>query len=377
MFTELSKLKEINLLDIPPDLFDQVSQKSLRLYRSRAETESVWDMRRHPDPIRYTLAAAFCWERRQETIDGLIELLIQIVYKVQVNAEKKVIKELVNSVREVSGKKTMLFKIAEAAIDNPDGTIRQVLFPVVGEKVLRNLIKEYYANSPFYTEKVETRVRNSYKSHYRRMVPSILNALKFQSNNQHHQPIIKALDYLKSQNQSQRIIPVQDAPIDGIVPKSLHSLLIEENNGKSCINRISYEICVLRVLRDGLRCREIWVDGANRYRNPDEDVPQDFDDKKEVYYRDLELPLDAEEFITEIRKKMKVALASFNSNLPSNQKVSLRQRGKDRIKLSPLDPQPEPKFLQKLKTEITARWPMTSLLDIAKEADFQIGFTQI
>ena len=38
-------------------------------------------------------------------------------------------------------------------------------------------------------------------------------------------------------------------------------------------------------------------------------------------------------------------------------------------------PQPEPKFLQKLKAEITARWPMTSLLDIAKETDFQTGFT--
>ena len=147
VFMELSKLEKLDNLDMPSDLFDGISLKTVHQYRSRAATESVWDMRRHPDPIWYTLAAAFCWERRQEIIDGLVELLIQIVHKIQVNSEKKVIKELVNSVREVSGKKAMLFKIAEAAIGNPNGTIREVLFPLVGEKVLYDLIKENYANS--------------------------------------------------------------------------------------------------------------------------------------------------------------------------------------------------------------------------------------
>jgi hypothetical protein len=33
--------------------------------------------------------------------------------------------------------------------------------------------------------------------------------------------------------------------------------------------------CVLQVLGEGLRCKEIWVIGANRYRNPDEVLPTD------------------------------------------------------------------------------------------------------
>ena len=377
VLTELSKLAEIDALNLPSGLFDGVSPKTLGLYRSRAATESIRDMRRRPDHIRYTLTAAFCRERRQEIIDGLIELLIQVVHKIQVRAEKKVIKELVGSIREVSGKKTTLFKIAEAAVKNPDGTIRDVLFPVVGEKILQDLVKEYYANSPVYTKKVETNARNSYKSHYRRMVPPILGALKFQSGNEYHQPVIEALDYLRAQKPSQRIIPVDDVPIDGIVPKSLYPFLIEEGSkGREHINRISYEICVLRALRNGLRCREIWVDGADRYRNPDEDVPQDFDNKRKNYYEDLNLPLDVNKFIGNLQEKMKEALSSFNANLPSNRKVSLRLQGKDIINLSPLDPQPAPKFLQNLKAEVTARWPMTSLLDIIKEAELQTGFTE-
>ncbi|MER9557998.1 hypothetical protein [Mesorhizobium sp. M0323] len=46
--------------------------------------------------------------------------------------------------------------------------------------------------------------------------------------------------------------------------------------GRWQINRINYEICVLTALPERIRCKEIWVVGADRYRNPDEDLPQDF-----------------------------------------------------------------------------------------------------
>ncbi len=96
VFAELSKFSDIDAVNLPTGLFDTVSGKTRHLYRSRAATESVRDMRLHPDHIRHTLAAAFCYERRQEIIDGLIELLIQIVHTIRVRAEKKVIKALVS-----------------------------------------------------------------------------------------------------------------------------------------------------------------------------------------------------------------------------------------------------------------------------------------
>jgi hypothetical protein len=38
-----------------------------------------------------------------------------------------------------------------------------------------------------------------------------------------------------------------------------------------------------------LRSKEIWIDG-NRYRNPDEDLPVDFDQERPSYYAALKLP---------------------------------------------------------------------------------------
>jgi len=41
-------------------------------------------------------------------------------------------------------------------------------------------------------------------------------------------------------------------------------------DGNKRVNRINYESCVLQTLRDKLGCKEIWVVGANRFRNPDD-----------------------------------------------------------------------------------------------------------
>ncbi|GLQ78072.1 hypothetical protein GCM10007881_15880 [Mesorhizobium huakuii] len=50
------------------------------------------------------------------------------------------------------------------------------------------------------------------------------------------------------------------------------------------MNWISYELCVLTQLRDRIRSKEIWVVGADRYRNPDDDLPRDFEIRRDAYY---------------------------------------------------------------------------------------------
>jgi hypothetical protein len=51
-------------------------------------------------------------------------------------------------------------------------------------------------------------------------------------------------------------------------------------------------------------------------------------------------------------------------------------KGDGWIKVSPLTPQPEPPNLFALKAEVARRWPMTNLLDVLKETDLRVGFTE-
>ena len=132
----------------------------------------------------------------------------------------------------------------------------------------------------------------------------------------------------------------------------------------------------LATLKDKLRCREVWISGADKYRNPDEDLPKDFDIKKEEYYLAINQPLDVNDFIEKIKSSMKDSLYKLNKTIPKNEKVKILDIGNGRIKISPSPKQPEAKNLLKLKREISNRWPDLNLLDIFKEADLRIDFTK-
>jgi len=141
------------------------------------------------------------------------------------------------------------------------------------------------------------------------------------------------------------------------------------------INRISYEICVLRALRKRLRTKEIWVAGADRYRDPEQDLPADFAAKRDSYYALLQAPKDAQAFIDQVRASMRQGMETLNAGLPDNPKVRLREQGKNRIHLAPLDRQAEPPNTEALKREIGRRWSDVELIDIIKEVDLRLKFT--
>jgi hypothetical protein len=119
------------------------------------------------------------------------------------------------------------------------------------------------------------------------------------------------------------------------------------------------------------------VTGANRYRNPDEDLPTDFEECREENYKALHQPLDADSFIAALKQEMNQSLEKLNAGMPKNSKVRISEKCGGWITLSPLEPQAEPTNLLRIKGEIIRRWPMTSLLDILKETDLRVSFTEM
>jgi hypothetical protein len=156
----------------------------------------------------------------------------------------------------------------------------------------------------------------------------------------------------------------------------MQDLIIEQDqDGLERINRINYEVCVLQALRAGLRCREIWALGADKFRNPDEDLPTDFEAKRAEYFAALNQSQDAEVFVLGLQTRLRDALTRLNDGLDNNDKVRVLEKDNGHISLTPLEPLPEPPHLASLKSEIGRRWPMTLLLDILKEAELRIGLT--
>ncbi len=369
--TEISKLKRIRAIGLPNDLFEGRSSKLVKTYRQRAATETPYLLRQHPPAIRYTLMAAFCIQRSQEITDSLIEILTTIIKRIDNRAEKRINQQLIDEFKKVSGKTGLLYRIAEVSIAEPEGVIEQVIFPVVSLKTLKDLVAEYKGTGLAYKRRVHNVMRASFANHYRRLIPQLLEVLEFRSNNDLHRPVIEALELLKkyARSKARYYDSTEEIPIDSVLKSNAKEILMEtDSEGNERINRINYEICVLKALRERLWCKEIWVVGANRYRNPDDDLPTDFETKRQIYYQALTLPEDVETFISGLQQQMELGLEKLNKGMPKNKGVTIGGKGnKGLIRLSPFDALPDPINLIHLKGDINRLWHKTSLLDILKE----------
>lgn len=188
------------------------------------------------------------------------------------------------------------------------------MFPVVPEQTLRDLVNEYKATGTTYQQRVQKLMRSSYSKHYRRMIPAILKHLEFCSNNEVHRPVVRALALLKKYvdvpSTQVHFAPTEDIPLDEVVPGAWRSAVVKQDAKKKTehVNRINYELCVLQTLRNKVRTKEVYLTHANRFRNPDDDLPKDFETKRQGYYEALHQPQDVEAFIQQVQREMTAAL---------------------------------------------------------------------
>ncbi len=382
LLREVDKLAAVRALGLPPGLFADCSERLVEAWRARATRSYPSDLSASPRQVRLTLLAALCWVRSAEITDALVDLLLALVLKINTRADRRVERELTEDLRRVRGKEGILFRLAEAAVDHPDETVRKALFPVVGEGTLQDLVREAKADERVFQARVRTVLRSSYSNHYRRMLPALLAALRFGCNNTAYRPVMDALELLARYSgvdgKTRFYRPGDRVPIEGVVPRSWRAAVVDDNGR---VERIPYELCVLVALRDALRRREVYVDGGKRWRNPEDDLPGDFEDTRDVHYAAIRQPTDPTAFIDGLRDRMAAALARLDQALvdgPTGPAGGVRlttRRGEPWIVVPKPGALPEPGHLHALKDEVARRWGTLDLLDVLKDADFLTEFT--
>jgi Domain of unknown function (DUF4158)/Tn3 transposase DDE domain len=378
LLAEIGKLERVKALKLPDGLFKGVSEKIVAGWRTRAMKMYPSDLAGAPDPIRITLLAALCHVRRAEMIDGLVELLIQLVHKISVRAERKVESEINSEFRRVHGKNGILVKLAEAALELPEEIVRKAIYPVVGTRTLADIIAEAKADEKAFSTRVRTKLRGSYSHHYRRGLPKLLRAVAFHSSNDAFRPVMDALELLDRYKDSEEEFydAADTVPLDHVVPDDWRDAVVE--GGTGLVERIPYELCVLVALRKAIRRREIWVEGGNIWRNPDLDLPGDFEENRDVHYQALSKPRDPAEFIASLQKRHVAALGRLDTALRKGTAGGVKitvKKGEPWISVPPVARQGEPENLKALKEEISRRWGVIDLLNLLKDVDHVTGFT--
>jgi TnpA family transposase len=134
-----------------------------------------------------------------------------------------------------------------------------------------------------------------------------------------------------------------------------------------------YEVATFQALREQLRCKEVWVVGAGRWRNPDEDLPRDFEARRGEHYGELRKPMNPADFVGQLREEMTGELSALDRLLPELDWVEIKERAAGAIKFTAPDAQEEPRNLRRVKNEVSRRWSAVPLIDMLKEAILRTG----
>lgn len=378
LLCEIDKLERVKSIGLSSDLFADASEKLVSSWRARAAKMYPSDLRASPPEVRLTLLAALCSTRTAEITDALVELLVDLVHKIGSSAENRVAIELIGDLKRVRGKQGILFRLAQAAIEHPDDRVRDALYPVVGEATLRELVREAKANDRAFAQRVRSVLHSSYSGYYRRMLPRLLAALDFRCNNTAYRPVMDALDLLSryvERPAREHVYPDGErVPVDGVVPREWRDAVVDEHGR---VQRVGYELCVLRSLRNAIRRREIYVLGANRWRNPEDDLPTGFEQARELHYAAIRQPLDPTAFVGDLQTRLRHALDRLDAGLAAGTTGGVRivtRCGEPWISVPALQALQPPANLDALKAEVQRCWPL-DLLDVLKEVDYLTELT--
>lgn len=372
---EIEKLDVINPLRLNTSIIPiEASLNRLRFYKRKVVSDTPEQIRTRPDHIRYPLTIIFCHLKQQEIIDNLAEHLSNFVHKIKKKADKTE-----NAINKEIGKLSRgldaLYQVAEVARDQPESIIQEAIYPVVPKEQIEAIIKARHLQKNL-TNSVRDKVIQSYSTHYRKKIFDIIDVLSIKSTNK---DLLTALSLIKKYQHSRNAYYSLDEniPIDGLVTKKdLGFVCKTGDNNKVLISRKDYEYAIFKTLREKLKHKEAWIDGAFKYKDPTTDVPADFDNNRPYYYELLKQPLLSQEFIDPLQSKLTAKIKYLDKTILGNPHVVITKRkGKSWIKLSPLTEQPKPPGLERLKESIRNHWIVINLLDILKEVDLRENFT--
>ena len=374
---ETQKYRELKNLRLPIEILNEHTLRLLEKYKIRIENEHPAEIRLHSDCTKFSYLTIYIYFKRAEILDSILDAAIQIIHKFTKAAEKDTNKKIIEEIKKVKGKDNILLNIAIASLKNRRKTVEDVIFPAAGgETILQNIVEEKDFEYNSYGRLVQRRMRSSYSHHYRRIAKEIFDLIDFKTDSLESIPLMDAVEIIRSHRTTTPCFPKNATiPVCGVVLPRWENFVFE-NSDPNRIKKINYELAVLCTIREKLRYREVWVDGAYKYRNPGKDLPADFDSNPSKYFDILNITENPDVFIDDLKNELDRNLEQLNGNILKNKKVEILKKNNGWIYLTPSKKQEDPDNIYRIKKKIQTKWPSIELLDVLKETDLRTGFSK-
>jgi TnpA family transposase len=378
--TFLSEAKKLQLLrEFPLDRVDLkgFSERRIKNLRNRVRAEDASLMRQHPPNRRYPLLAAWICSQKMEITDDLVNLFLHIIRRVERKSREALQSEV--DLNKVYGTRRILHQLARACRDRPDAPISTVMLEEMGEETLQALYAELDHGQATLENARAKKVQQKFRG-YQKMVSSMLEVLDFRTGNDKRKPLLEGLALIAKHSDSQKTYISEKLPED-LPTGAWEGALVEEGPKGPRIRRRALEVCVLSQLEEALKCKEVWVQGAYQFRDPDKDLPQDWDEKRPHYYKRLNLPLSSKTFVETLKSELEQSLRKANEYQSGRDKdaggpeVRRTPGGKAYLYVPTPSKRPERSILGEIKDRVDLHFGVLDLLDVLAEVDRRVDLT--
>lgn len=145
------------------------------------------------------------------------------------------------------------------------------------------------------------------------MMKPILESLNFRANNKKWNDLLKGIELIHKYINTNHVY----YPDDEDIPESLllgkwKEAAIEESEDGQRVRKHYFELALLEKLEKKLKCKEIFVEGAFQFQNPEKDLPNNWEEIRLDYYDRFKVPIEVKSFILPIQDAMTFYLREAN-----------------------------------------------------------------
>lgn len=318
----LDRIESTGILSVDLSWVNNNFKKALA---RRARSSDAYRLRDLDDPHRYAVLASFLWETNRECMDQIVEMYHKLMLGIYLRSENALGEDFKKNRTSVKAMLQSFRTVGWPLLDQaapPAVRLEKVFEHISPEKLREHLEK---AEEWVLGKKSDAfpGVLNRF-SYLRQFAPQLLEHLALKAEPGVDTEVLEAVEILREMNRTgKRKIP-EDAPTD-FIPKGLQRFVEEDAK----INRSAYESATLTVLRDEIRCGNIYVPGSKSYvRLDDFFSPKEvWESRREAFFQRNGLPSDPNKVADFLTAKLNGAYDRFLANLPENSYVTIENDG--------------------------------------------------
>ena len=262
---ELKKLDFLHVLGAAGWDLSEINPNRLKFLAQLGRRATSQALQRLAPVRRYPILAAFLRQSVEEITDEIVDLYDRCLAQSYARASRD-LDEFRLAIAKATNEKGPFVPRHRAPRARPQrqrGQLRQTIYQFVPADKLQAAVEE--------CERLVRPLDDSHfdflahrYGHLREFAPAFLQAFTFRSN-LNPDPLLQAVELLRTLNQERRRAVPEDAPLK-FIPATWHPYVVDRSGR---IDRRYYELCALWELRAALRAGDVWLETSRRYANPE------------------------------------------------------------------------------------------------------------